>query len=225
MPEIVTDTDVRMTTRDGVTLRADVHRPAQEGRYPVLLVRTPYGKRASERIEPAYFPGHGYIVVIQDVRGRGRSDGTFDPFTQEGPDGADAVAWAADLPGGNGEVGTLSQSYMGLAQYHLATHRPPALRAASPVSGPITFFHDCLYRNGVLELDWTVNWIGSLAREKVGPELNEQWDAWSSVPGARFAPLTREAVEHTPVIDWADRFAPGAPYLRDLLEHTTDDDY
>ncbi len=220
-----TEFDVPMSTRDGVTLRADVHRPGPPGRYPVLLVRTPYGKRASERIEPAYFPDRGYIVVIQDVRGRGSSDGTFDPFTQEGSDGADAVAWAATLDGGNGEVGTLSQSYMGLAQYHLATHRPPALRAASPVSGPITFFHDCLYRNGVLELDWTVNWIGSLARGAVGPELNAEWDTWSSVPGARFAPLTREAVEHTPVLDWADRFAPGAPYLRDLLEHTTDDDY
>jgi len=214
-----------MTTRDGVVLRADVHRPPGPGPHPVLLVRTPYGKRAPERTEAAYFSAAGYIVVVQDVRGRGSSGGTFVPFSQEGPDGADAVAWAAALPGADGRVGTLSQSYMGLAQYHLAVQRPPALVAASPVSGPVTFFRNGLYRDGVLELEWTLNWFGSLAREPVADraDLLAEWDTWSSVPGARFAPLAEDAVRHVPVLDWADRYAPGAPSLRDVLEHTTED--
>jgi predicted acyl esterase len=92
------DLEVRM--RDGVVLRADVLRPDRPGRLPALLVRTPYGK-TWERSDDSFAvraARAGYVVVFQDVRGRYRSDGVFDPYRQEGKDGYDTIAWVAGLP-------------------------------------------------------------------------------------------------------------------------------
>src|SRR5437764_15087963 len=75
---VVREDDLAMTTRDGVTLRADVYRPETPGRYPVLVRRTPYGKRvndlAADFSEAHYFASHGYVVVVQDTRGRFASE-------------------------------------------------------------------------------------------------------------------------------------------------------
>jgi len=98
---IVIERNVAMKTRDGVTLRADIYRPAGDGKFPVLLQRTPYskdytaefGRRAAER---------GYLLVAQDVRGRFASEGEWYTFKHEGEDGYDAVEWAAALPHSKG---------------------------------------------------------------------------------------------------------------------------
>src|SRR3712207_9454844 len=91
--------------RDGATLMSDVYRPAGEGEYPVLLTRLPYGKDRPR--DPTYFDpikaaGAGYVVVVQDVRGRYASEGEFVPFVSEYEDGHDTVEWAAGLPGSDG---------------------------------------------------------------------------------------------------------------------------
>ena len=91
--------------RDGVVLRANVYRPADGGRYPVLLSHQPYNKDVNINLmyaDPVLLAAHGYIVVMQDVRGRYASDGEFTPSDQEFDDGYDTVAWAAELPGSNG---------------------------------------------------------------------------------------------------------------------------
>src|SRR4051794_32861072 len=96
--------DVAVPMRDGVVLRADVWRPAAEGRFPVLLQRLPYSKGEPQvavvnaGLEPLRAVEAGYAVVIQDTRGRFTSDGVFEPFAHEGRDGADTVAWCASLP-------------------------------------------------------------------------------------------------------------------------------
>src|ERR1044072_5014535 len=90
--------DAPATMRDGTVLRADVYRPEEPGEYPVLLQRTPYDKTVAQQItyhHPAWYARHGYIVVIQDHRGRFASDGEVDSFVNEGPDTADTIAWAA----------------------------------------------------------------------------------------------------------------------------------
>src|SRR5216683_3203603 len=90
---------VAMSARDGTVLRSDVYRPMADGPFPVLLRRTPYGNRendlAAEFNEAHFFASHGYVVVVQDVRGRHTSDGEWS--FAEGPDTYDAVEWAADL--------------------------------------------------------------------------------------------------------------------------------
>ena len=131
------DFDVPATMRDGTVLRANVFRPDDDGagRYPVLLMRLPYGKDlplGNGLINPALVARRGYVVVVQDVRGTFASEGEFYPFINEARDGADTVAWAAQLPGANGEVGMYGGSYMGLTQWAAAREQPPALQSPGP---------------------------------------------------------------------------------------------
>ena len=93
--------------RDGVILRADVLRPKKEGAFPVLLYRTPYGKHfAREEYKTfEHAVARGYAVVIQDVRGRYKSDGEFRAYENEGRDGYDTIEWAAALPYSDGRRG------------------------------------------------------------------------------------------------------------------------
>ena len=120
--------------RDGVILRANVFRPDEPGQYPVLVERTPYGKKARA---DAYVKA-GYIVVTQDARGRYASEGKWESFyrfdTHDAADGYDTVEWAAKLPGSNGRVGTFGISYDAFLQWRLAPLRPPSLVAMAAFS-------------------------------------------------------------------------------------------
>ena len=127
--------------RDGVVLRANVYRPADDGRYPVLLSRQPYNKDVNINLmyaDPVRLAAHGYIVVMQDVRGRYASDGDFVPSDQEFDDGYDSVQWAAGLPGADGGVGMFGRSYHSETQWRAAVTQPPALK--SIVTG-VSRFH------------------------------------------------------------------------------------
>ncbi len=117
--------DVTMTTRDGVTLRADVYRPDVPGRFPVLLSRLPYDKSLRRRPgDIDVFVERGYVVIMQDTRGRFASDGDeYYALIWEAQDGYDAVEWAAQLPYADGQVGTLGQSYLGATQCPGGRHR------------------------------------------------------------------------------------------------------
>ena len=96
---IKVEKNVPAKMRDGVTLYADVYRPDAEGRFPVILLRLPYGKEmASDFGDHEYFPARGYVVIIQDGRGRFASEGEYYPLITEGFDGYDTVEWAAFLP-------------------------------------------------------------------------------------------------------------------------------
>ncbi len=95
---VVVEKDVSMSTRDGVTLYADVYRPGADDSFSVLLARTPYDKSGDMALtKKDYFPQHGYVVVVQDTRGRFRSEGEFYPFIYEARDGYDSIEWAAGL--------------------------------------------------------------------------------------------------------------------------------
>src|SRR5690349_16264632 len=117
--EVAQSETVSMRTRDGVRLDADVYRPIGRGSFPVLLMRQPYGRRIASTVvyaHPQWYASHGYIVVIQDVRGAGTSEGAFRLFENERNDGADTLAWAASLVGGNGRVGMYGFSYQATTQ-------------------------------------------------------------------------------------------------------------
>ncbi len=129
--------DVAVPMRDGVILRADVFRPDGEGPWPVLVLRTPYDKHGQK---PDPYVKAGYIVVLQDARGRYASDGKWESFyrfdTHDGEDGYDTVEWAAKLPGSTGKVGTYGVSYNAFLQWRLAPLRPPSLVAMCARSIP-----------------------------------------------------------------------------------------
>jgi hypothetical protein len=129
--------DVPVRMRDGVILRANLFRPAAPGRFPALVMRTPYGKPSEGY---AAFVRAGYAVLAQDTRGRYASDGVFtvfsEPHTGDAEDGYDTVEWAASQPWCNGKVGTFGVSYCAWMQYQLARLRPPHLKAMSAMSIP-----------------------------------------------------------------------------------------
>ena len=140
--DIRVDLNRRVPMRDGITVSADVYRPEREGRYPVLVARTPYNKNTKFCFDKGqWYAAHGYVFVWIDVRGRGDSDGEFTPYRYEGPDGYDAIEWAAEQPWSNGRIGTWGQSYLGGIQWLTAVERPPHLAAMVvyvPPSDPFT---------------------------------------------------------------------------------------
>jgi hypothetical protein len=129
------DTAVPMHARDRIMLMNLIVRPVGDGPFPVILERTPYGRRGGVN-EGRFFAQRGYIFVSQDVRGRYGSDGTFRDLAGQGNDGYDAVEWAAGLPGSTGKVGMLGGSYVGWTQWFAAVMHPPHLAAIVPIVSP-----------------------------------------------------------------------------------------
>ncbi len=161
MTGIRVEFDVAATMRDGTVLRANVYRPEGEGPYPVLLSRTPYGKDfhgAGAVLDPVLASRREYITVIQDTRGRFRSEGEWQPFVHEADDGADTIAWAAALRGSSGKVGMFGWSYHGFTQWVTALGRPPALAAIAPFITWSEPLDGLLFRGGAFELGTAAYW-------------------------------------------------------------------
>ena len=210
--------------RDGVTLYADVYRPAGEGPFPVILMRLPYDKTQAENItysHPSWYAQRGYMVVVQDVRGYWASEGEFTPFLHEAEDGYDTIEWAARLPGANGRVGMYGFSYAGATQLMPATLRPPSLVTVCPALTASQYYEGWTYNQGALALaftmSWAVNLAGMEARRAKDDEAmaslqaayaNSQGWNWY-LPLAEFPPLTGKY----------------GSYFFDWLAHPTYDDY
>jgi putative CocE/NonD family hydrolase len=145
--------------RDGVRLSADIYRPETAYKVPVILVRTPYNKDlyAGHSDFPKLAAERGYVVIVQDVRGRFASEGVFSPYDQELNDGYDSVEWAAALPFSNGKVGMQGCSYLGAVQWQAAVMNPPHLVAIFPqctfANGRHFFFF-----SGAFDLSW-ISWL------------------------------------------------------------------
>ncbi len=132
----ILEENVEMTARDGTILRSDVFRPVKAGRYPVLVSRTPYDKsRAIYRRVAAFMASHGYVCVLQDIRGTHASEGVYHlarngrQDTCDAEDGYDAVEWAAALPQSDGQVCVWGHSYSSWSSWVAAGARPPSLKA------------------------------------------------------------------------------------------------
>jgi uncharacterized protein len=149
-----------MRARDGCRLDATVWRPDGSARYPVLLMRQPYGRAIGSTIvfaHPAWYAAHGYVVAIQDVRGTGTSEGEFQLFAHEEEDGMEAVAWAAALDGSDGNVGMYGFSYQANTQY-LALAGGSPLRALAPAMGGWEIRTDWAFENGAFSLGPNLAW-------------------------------------------------------------------
>src|ERR671920_1312153 len=166
--EIVAQKNVPATMRDGTTLVADVYRPGGEvsdEEYPVLLTRLPYGKDlpiATGYMSPLKAAERGYLVAVQDVRGRFGSEGEWNPSVHEFEDGYDTVEWAARLPGSNGDVGMYGASYFGMTQWQAAVMQPPSLKSMAPGITWGNYLNGAQFRGGVRELGLRIYWWESV---------------------------------------------------------------
>ena len=128
--------DTLCPMRDGITLAVDVLFPDGHGPFPVILERTPYDKNNAAHAGAEDFAKRGYVVVLQDVRGRFNSDGDFDPYRQEHQDGFDTINWIAEQSWCDGNVGMVGGSYSGQTQWYAASQAPKALKAIVPIESP-----------------------------------------------------------------------------------------
>ncbi|MEI7024289.1 CocE/NonD family hydrolase [Paenibacillus sp. y28] len=165
---VLVERDVPCRLRDGIILYADVYRPEGPGPFPVLLMRQPYGKAIASTVShahPTWYANRGYLVIIQDVRGCGSSEGEFVPFVHEASDGYDAVEWAAALPYSSGRVGMYGFSYQGSTQWAAAAEKPPHLAAIAPAMCAADMYHGMFYPHGRFMLEEHLPWAFQLARE------------------------------------------------------------
>ena len=213
--ELTIEHDVEAKMRDGVILRADIYRPKSDEKFPVLLQRTPYDK-AGAADEARDLAAHGYIVVIQDVRGRFASDGDFYPVKNEAADGFDTVEWAATLPGSNGKVGMFGSSYIGITQFQAALTRPPHLAGLYAEDTPSNIYDGCLYQGGAFE-----QWLAEGFATGVSSDVVDRRIRESSLPANWIRKLPLSSY---PVVDPGNR-AEWAPYFQDWLAHPSFDDY
>ena len=169
MTDVIVETDVSIPMRDGVVMRADVWRPDDGARHPILLQRTPYNRGDSfavvvnAGIEPLRAVAEGFVVAISDTRGRFGSGGRFDPFRTEAADGYDTVQWLAAQPYSNDRVGMYGSSYFAATQLLAATARPPALKALAPQVTASDYHDTWMYYDGALQLGFTLYWALGLA--------------------------------------------------------------
>jgi predicted acyl esterase len=182
----VAHTEEFATLRDGVKLAANVYKPEGKGPWPVVMTRTPYLKdgmygngSASKKYTDA-----GYVFVVQDVRGKGHSQGEYRPFVDDRNDGFDSVEWAAKQMWSNGKVGLSGASAMGITANLAASAAPPSLKAAYVIVAPHSRFQEVTFMGGVLKDKDTVGWMqGQGAGDQV-PALAKRviWDArWQEV--------------------------------------------
>ncbi|MFH1512343.1 MAG: CocE/NonD family hydrolase [Bacillota bacterium] len=145
--EMLCEFNVETPMRDGVILRGDLYRPAERGKFPLLLWRTIFRKntlpRAFGQYDPAYFVRRGYAVFIQDARGLGESDGEFDRFTADGKDGYDTIEWLAAQEYADGNVGMIGNYYAGYLQLMAAAENPAHLKAICPMQTSVSVNRDC----------------------------------------------------------------------------------
>ena len=221
-PQFVVEKGVAMKTRDGVTLRADIYRPSADGQYPVLLTRTPYNK---DNMSPIGRNGaaRGFIVVIQDVRGRYTSEGDWYPFKYEINDGYDTVEWAAALPHSNGKVGMFSGSYVGATQMLAAIGHPPHLAGICPIVTASNYHENWTYQGGAFEQWFNESWTSGLAQDTLNRGIQRDTNP---LVGDQVLPLNQYPIFNiaTPH-SGSDLTHILAPYFIDWLAHPTYDSY
>lgn len=210
-PAIKIDLGVRVPMRDGISLSANVFRPDKPGKFPVIILRTPYGKNSPSQFRfGRFFAGNGYVYVVEDSRGRHDSDGIFHAMHDEADDGYDTIEWAAVQAWSDGNVGTLGGSYGGENQWLAVVTRPPHLKTMAVLVSPPGPFFNIPFQYGALTLlliDWTIGVMDRVSQSSRELDLDR-------------------AIRELPLVT-IDEFATGRPiYLwKSFIAHPTYDDY
>lgn len=214
---------VRCRMSDGVELVSDHYHPPGVGPHPTLLMRQPYGRDIASTVvyaHPVWFARHGYNVVLQDVRGRGDSQGEFYPFRNEARDGAETIAWLRARPEANGRVGMYGFSYQGMTQLLAAAEQPEGLVCIAPGMTACDLYHGWFYHNGALRLASSLGWglqmlKADTRRKKLREASDKLEQAWTNLavqtcvlPFRSHPALHGEGVPQY-VLDWFDHTEPG----------------
>jgi putative CocE/NonD family hydrolase len=208
--EVTTDAAVKVPMRDGITLVATLYRPKEPGKYPVILQRSPYGRKGGS-FQAQYFARRGYACVIQDVRGRYDSPGEWHPFVSEARDGYDTIEWCARQPWSNGDVGMIGGSYLGFVQWAAAREGSSHLKCIIPIVSPPDPFYNIPYAYGAFFLGGSL-WWGAAVQGKTlsfGTDLNHP-KAYSALP---LRDVDLKLLGHH------------IPFFQEWLRHPTDDAY
>lgn len=206
-----------VTMRDGVHLATDVYLPEGQGPFPAVLIRLPYDKSGqfsfmseiAERLTPL-----GLAVVVQDVRGKVRSEGETLAFVSEVRDGEDTVTWLTEQTWSNGSVGTFGDSYYGFTQWALAASGHPALKAMVPRMTTTEIGSDWMYLDGVFNVgtmgEWALHtWIDN--------SLNDIEIDWSTRPLMDFIKFNSNGVASASWDSWIDKGPEAAYWTTDIF--------
>jgi uncharacterized protein len=213
--------NVPVKMRDGVILRADIYRPAADGKFPVLLQRTPYNKDNGVDFGLKAV-AHGFVVIFEDVRGRYASEGEWYTFKNEPNDGYDTVEWAAALPYSDGKVGMFGGSYVGATQMLAAIAHPPHLAGICPIVTASNYHSNWVYQGGAFEQWFDQNWTSGLAQNTFDREVANNTNA---LQGISTYPLASYPLFNLDKNSDPASSAALAPYYLDWLAHPSYDDY
>jgi uncharacterized protein len=212
---VVIQQGVAIKMRDGVTLHADIYRPKADGKFPVILTRTPYDKTGAlgtcMRVAAS-----GYVCVAQDVRGRFASEGEWYPFKHESADGYDTIEWLAHQPWSTGVIGMWGASYVGATQMLAAIAKPPHLAGIFPIITASDYHENWAYQGGAFEQWFNESWTTRLAKDTMDRNLGA---LQKSLEWANTLPLNKYPIFKT------EGVANPAPYFQDWLAHPNYDDY
>jgi predicted acyl esterase len=144
--------------RDGVKLATDIYLPEGEGPWPVILMRTPYNK-GPLGLPHKQWTNNGYAFVVQDCRGRFKSEGRYLPFMDDHLDGYDTVEWAANQKWSNGKIGMIGASAMGITANQASITAPPHLVAMYVQVAPASAYQHAIYTGGVFRKEMNELWL------------------------------------------------------------------
>jgi hypothetical protein len=201
------EAELKIPMRDGVRLAANIFRPKGEGPWPVILFRTPYGKQGEKWGGGKDYASQGYVVVVQDCRGRGSSEGIWEPFRYDAADGFDTQEWVGKQSWCNGRIGTSGGSYVGWTQWASAPNASRYLAAMVPMVPFGNTYDDIGFLGGAMMLGLTMGWgagVGGVALDS-----NKLYQAYC----------------HLPLNTYAGQFDKKIPYLNEWVKHPTYDDY
>ncbi|HMN28520.1 MAG TPA: CocE/NonD family hydrolase [Caldilineaceae bacterium] len=189
---IVIAKEIMLPMRDGVRLATDIYRPARDGEalpgpFPTVLCRTPYHKGDRRYVEIAeFFTPHGFVTVLQDLRGRYGSEGTGQYYhtanPHEGRDGYDTIEWIAARLWSNGRVGMVGSSFAALVQPPAALLRPPHLSAIWPDVTPTNNYRDQAREGGAMQLHmfWAL-FVHAQDAQEIGDDPAAQAQVWDGL--------------------------------------------
>jgi putative CocE/NonD family hydrolase len=203
----VFEKNVMIPMRDGTRLAANIYKPNTDGSFPAILTRTPYGKPGEQWGEAKRYLADGFAMVVQDCRGRGDSEGEWDPFRYDPEDGFDTQEWVGSQDWCNGVIGTSGGSYVGWTQWASVTKGSRYLKTMVPIVPFGNVFNELAYDGGAYQLALLNGWGAAVGGVAMAPEA------------------LANAYTFLPLREFGNQFEPKVSYLNDWVEHHRYDDY